>query len=454
MSDSMSDRKKVLIVDDEQSVREVLSETLKSEGFLCTASKSGDEALQVLKRDRFHLVITDLKMPGKDGIALLREIKEYDPDICVILLTGHGTVETAVEAMKMGAYDYITKPQDFQRIRVLTERALEYVSLKKQLSQMQAEMKFRYSFASLVGKSAKMLRIYELVERVAESEATILIQGESGTGKELLAHAVHYNSHRSEGPFIKVDCGALPENLLESELFGHEKGAFTGAIKQKIGRFELADGGTLFLDEIADMSPALQQRLLRVLQERQFERVGGTRTIKVDVRILAATSKDLEKAVQTGDFREDLFYRLHVVVIELPPLRERAEDIPVLAAHFLNTFTERDKRSIKGISPEAFRLLMEYNWPGNVRELENTVEYAVVMCRNDSIGVNDLPPRIRGTRERGPATYLLSENEKRLIEEVLKKTKQNVKRAAELLGVSRTTLYSKMERHGLREARG
>ncbi|UCE19757.1 MAG: sigma-54-dependent Fis family transcriptional regulator [Gemmatimonadota bacterium] len=445
----MSEQSKILVVDDEQSVLEILSEILSQEGFQCTTSKNPEEALALLKRDTYHLVITDLKMPGKDGITLLREMKEYDPETCVILLTGHGSIETAVEAMKIGAYDYITKPEDFQRIRVVVERALEYVSLKRQLSQMQAEMRSRYSFARLVGKSEQMHKVYDLVERVAESEATVLIQGQSGTGKELLANAVHYNSHRSEGPFIKVDCGSLPESLLESELFGHEKGAFTGAIKQKKGRFELADGGTIFLDEIGNMSAPLQQRLLRVLQERQFERVGGTRTIKIDVRIIAATSKDLEQAVQAGTFREDLFYRLHVVVIELPPLRDRIEDVPVLAAHFLNTFAEQNNKNIRGISPEAFRLLMEYHWPGNVRELENTIEYAVVMCRDTIINANDLPTRIRTRKDITPSTYNLDENEKQLVEEVLEKTKYNIKRAAELLGISRTTLYSKIKKHGI-----
>lgn len=447
----MPAQKRILIVDDEQSIREILSDILDKEGYKCTAAENGDRALALFKKERFPLVITDLKMPGKDGIALLKDIKNTDPDTSVVLLTGHGTIETAVNAMKIGAYDYIAKPDGFQKIPALAERALEYVNLKKQLTKMQVEMKSRYSFANLIGKSARMQSIYDMIERVAETEATVLIQGESGTGKEMLAHAIHYNSHRVGEPFIKVDCGALPENLLESELFGHEKGAFTGAIKQRTGRFELADGGTLFLDEIADMSPPLQQRLLRVLQERQFERVGGTQTLNVDVRILAATSKDLEEAVREERFRKDLFYRLHVVVIELPPLCERTEDIPVLTAHFLNTFTERNKRNIKGISAEAFRLLMEYPWPGNVRELENTVEYAVVMCRGDTVQVGDLPPRIYSRKEKILGTYLLSENEKQIILEVLEKTKYNIKRAAELLGISRTTLYSKMEKHALKK---
>jgi DNA-binding NtrC family response regulator len=450
----MAEPKRILVVDDEQSVCEILSDILNREGFQCTAAANADEALTMFKKERFPLVITDLKMPGKDGIALLKDIKDLSPDTSVVLLTGHGTIETAVSAMKIGAYDYISKPDGFQRIPALAERAIEYVNLKKQLTKIQVEMKSRYSFANLIGKSERMQHIYEMIERVAESEATVLIQGESGTGKELLAHAVHFNSHRSEGPFIKVDCGALPENLLESELFGHEKGAFTGAIKQKMGRFELADEGTLFLDEIADMSPLLQQRLLRVIQERQFERVGGTRTLKINVRILAATSKDLEEAVREKRFREDLFYRLHVVVIELPPLRERTEDIPILAAHFLSTFAERNNRSIKGISAEAFRLMMEYPWPGNVRELENTIEYAVVMSRENSIQVGDLPPRIYSRKEKVPRTYLLSENEKQIVVEVLEKTKYNIKRAAELLGISRTTLYSKIEKHGLKKTPG
>ena len=448
----MAEQKKVLIVDDEPSIRDVLSQALSDKNFQCTASQSGEEALQILKKGKFPFVITDYKMPGMDGLALLKAIREFDPDVCVVMLTAHGTIEKAVEAMKIGAYDFLTKPIDIRLVQVLAERVFEYVNLKKQLSKMQAEIKSKYSFANLIGKSEKMQHIYTIVERVADTEATVLIEGESGTGKELLANAVHYNSHRSKGSLIKVDCGTLPENLLESELFGHEKGAFTGAIKQKIGRFELADGGTLFLDEIANMNLSLQQRLLRVIQERQFERVGGTRTIKVDVRILAATSKNLEQAVQAGDFREDLFYRLHVVPIKLPPLRERSEDIPILAAHFLNKFAEQNKRSIKDFSLEAFRVFMEYNWPGNVRELENTIEYAVVMCRDDSIGLQDLPPRIYGRKDRLTKTYLLSENEKHLITEVLERTKFNIKRSAELLGISRTTLYSKMEKHGVKKA--
>ncbi len=448
----MANNKRVLIVDDEQSIRELLSEMLSVAGFQCTTSPNAEEALQILREGGISLVISDLKMPGKDGMALLKDIQENYPEVCVILLTGYGTVETAVEAMKMGAYDFTTKPNGLQRIPILVERALEYIDLKRQLAQAQTEIQSRYHFDNLIGKSQTMQHIYDMVERVAETEATVLIQGESGTGKDLLAHAIHYNSHRSQGPFVKIDCGALTDTLLESELFGHEKGAFTGAIKQKIGRFELADGGTLFLDEIANMSPTLQQRLLRVLQERQFERVGGTRTMKVDVRVLAATSKDLEEAVRNGHFRDDLFYRLHVVPIKLPPLRERTEDIPVLAAHFLSTFAAQNKRHIKGISSEAFRLFMDYHWPGNVRELENTIECAVVMCRAESIQVRDLPARIRTRPDKMPATYRLSENERLLIVEVLEITRGNIRGAAQLLEISRTTLYSKMKKHGLRPA--
>ena len=384
----------ILIIDDEKNYLVILEDLLSEEGHRVLTAESGPEGLELVKNNDLDAVITDMKMPGMDGLQVLEEIRAVDADLPVIMMTAYGTVERAVEAMKKGAFHYILKPFENEELKVLVQKAVEHHLIVRQNRQMRGILEERHHFHNIVGKSPPMQKVYDLIRKVAPTKATVLITGESGTGKELIARAIHFNSPRKAGPFISVNCGALPENLLESELFGHERGAFTGAVGLRKGRFELAHGGTLFLDEISEMSPPLQVKLLRALQEMRFERVGGTETLHVDVRVLAASNRNLKEEVAAGRFRSDLFFRLNVVHILLPPLRERTGDIPLLAAYFLRKYEKQTGREEMSLRPDALRVLLDYPWPGNVRELENVIERAVILCPGQEITVDDLPSEL------------------------------------------------------------
>lgn len=387
---------KILVIDDSPEILTLFSEYLKAEGYEVDTSAEGSTGIEMIEKKFYDLIVTDLKMPGVDGMKVLEFAMNHSPNSPCIILTGYGTVKNAVEAIKLGAFDYLTKPVKMDEILVTLQRALDYRNLKLENINLRNQLKKRYKFENIIGDHERVQKVFEIVEKVADTDSTILILGESGTGKELIAKAIHYNSYRRERPFIPVNCAAIPSELLESELFGHEKGAFTNAIRTRIGRFELANGGTVFLDEIGDMNPLLQSKLLRVLQERQFERIGGIKTIKTDIRVIAATHQDLKQAVQQKRFREDLYYRLNVIPIRIPPLRDRKTDIPLLAHHFLDHFNRSKKKKIRGISDEAMGSLTSYDWPGNVRELENTVERMVILVDHDIIGHQDLPERFQG----------------------------------------------------------
>ncbi len=457
----------VLVVDDSSDIRLTMAEVLKAKGFSVESASDGQEAIELLGNRFFDIVLTDLSMPRKTGMDVLRYVTQHSPETICIIITGFGSIQGAVEALKIGAYDYLCKPIKPDEVTILIDKALEVRNLKRENKNLKKELKTRYGFDNIVGNSKAMQEVFGLVEKVADTDSTVLITGESGTGKELIAHAIHYASDRKEGPFIPVNCAAIPEELLESELFGHEKGAFTHAIKTRIGRFELANKGTIFLDEIGEMSPSLQVKLLRVLQERKFERVGGAKTISVDIRVVAATNQDLEKAVKEGRFREDLFYRLNVIPIHVPPLRERRSDIPLLAKHFLKKYCKGKKKCVEGITDEALEILSRYNWPGNVRELENIIERMVILTNGSMITKEDLPYQIiekagDTLSVRGMAADVLefpedglslsqavSELEKRLILKALERTGGVKNRAAKLLKMNRTTLIEKMKKLGL-----
>ncbi len=450
-------RIRVLVVDDDQAIREALSRTLEKLGYDAEAVGDGQAGLDRLRQGGVHILLADLKMPKLSGQELLKAAKAIAPDIEVIVITGHGTVEDAVEAMKEGAYDFITKPFKRVQIEKTITKAAEKQALVLQNRALQERLDDLQAGGQIIGRSPVMLRTLDLVNQVAPSTATVLIQGESGTGKELIANAIHHGSPRRDRPFIKVSCAALPETLLESELFGYERGAFTGATARKEGRFELADGGTLFLDEIGELSPATQAKLLRVLQEGEFERLGATRTLKVDVRLVAATNADLTALVREKRFREDLFYRLNVITIPLPPLRERREDIPLLAHHFLRRFAARNAKSVVGFTDETMDLLEGYTWPGNVRELENVIERAVVLTRSNMISPADLPEAIVGSEQATrhlvvPIGTPLEEVEDRLIEETLRYAKGDKTLAAKLLGIATRTIYRRVKGESERPA--
>lgn len=445
----------ILIVDDEPLIRRSLSELLTLSGYTVSSACSGKEALGLLKDYTADVIITDIKMPEMDGVQLLKQVKIANPDTPVILITGYGSIENAVEAMKEGAYDYITKPILDSEIKIVLERlvkqrqlAEENLKLKEQLSVSQKE-----SFHDIVGKNAKMQKIYTLIEAISTTRATVLIGGESGTGKRLIAHAIHkYNPLERGKPFVEVSCGALTETLLESELFGHVKGAFTGAIKDKPGRFELADGGSIFLDEIDAFSPALQVKLLRVLQEGEFERVGDNKTLKVDVRVIAATNQDLQELIAQNKFRKDLYYRLNIISIEMPPLRERKEDIPLLIIDFIKKHTKHLSKKINEISDDTLKILMNYNWPGNIRELENVIERALILSKGPAITPEDLPDFLHHPKQISEFSEedglklkeALRSPEKDLIIKALDSVSWNRNEAARILGINRTTLYKKM----------
>lgn len=443
---------RILVVDDETNIRTALAKILAKAGYAVEAAESGDAALGLLQDAAFDLVVSDLKMVGVSGMEVLQAVKRLHPDSEVILLTAYGTVESAVAAMKTGAYDYVTKPVDPERLTHLVAKALEYKALRQEVQQLREQVAVKAAFEHIVGRSLPMRAIYEKVRQVSPTMATVLITGESGTGKELVARALHNCGPRGAGSFVVLNCGALPETLLESELFGHERGAFTGALTTKVGRIEQADGGTLFLDEVSEMSPKTQVDFLRVLQEREFRRVGAGRPITVDARFIAATNKDLEEAVKAGSFREDLYYRLAVVPIMLPPLRERPEDIPLLATVFLREFCTQYQHSEKWFSPAALQALREYAWPGNVRELRNLVERLVVTVQDHVIRPVHLPSTILTGEhpERSvtvPLGIPLGVVEEQIIRRTLKELTSHRERAAKLLGISPRALHYKIRRY-------
>ncbi len=451
----------ILIVDDEKNYPLILSEILEDEGFETFTANSGREALEILANTDIDLVLTDMKMPTMDGIELLEKIKTKEQDLPVIMMTAHGTVDKAVEAMQKGAYSYILKPFDNDRLIIYVNKAVGMYRVVKENRQLRDAVKLKYSFGNIIGKSKAMQDIFETIRKVAPASATVLIEGESGTGKELVAKSIHFNSLRRDKPFVAVNCSALAENLLESELFGHEKGAFTGAATMKKGRFELADGGTLFLDEIGELSPNLQVKLLRVLQDKIIERVGGVKPISVDIRIIAATNKRLKDEMLYGRFREDLYYRLNVVHIVLPVLKERKEDLGLLVDHFIGKYKDerRSDISITGIDPEVKRLFYEYSWPGNVRELENVIERAMVLCQSHTIKVSDLPKEFKNSIDNSldiesiPADAKLDDTlamiEKKMLERALKLTNNVQSQAAEMLGIGKSGLNWKIKKFKL-----
>lgn len=438
---------KILVVDDEAHVREMLKKGLSQLGeFTVETAQNGLEAVEKIEKDVFDLVLTDLKMPEMDGIELLKTIKGTRPEIMVILMTAYGSIETAIEAIKSGANDYVTKPIDFNDLLIRITKSQKESLLLRENRLLRMEVKKKFEFNNIIGKSKKMQEVFSLIEKVAPSNSTVVIYGGSGTGKELVAKAIHYHSPRADRPFIPFNCGAIPETLVESELFGHTKGAFTGAIQGKRGLFEEAHGGTLFLDEISTILPSVQVKLLRVLQEKEVMKLGSTERTKIDVRMIAATNENLEANVKNGKFREDLFYRLHVFPIFLPDLKDRRDDIPLLAYHFLRVYTKENQKEIKGISAEAMNLLLEYHWPGNVRELENAIERGVIMADRDYLTPNDFPQNMRegfsnlmkrGAKDRKSLDEIKAE----YIAEILKEAGGNKKTAAEILRVNPRTLY-------------
>jgi two-component system, NtrC family, response regulator AtoC len=464
------EKKQVLIVDDEPNLRKILSAQLSRDGYDVLTAEDGEQGLELLRDNHIDLVITDLKMPKVDGMHLLRSALAEDPELPVVMITAHGTIDTAVEALKTGAFDYLTKPFDKDEVRQIVAKALKTRELRgNEATATAAPKDARFG---IIGASPGITELYSILERVADTPTTVLITGESGTGKELVARALHEHSARRDKPFIKVNCAAIPKELIESELFGYERGAFTGAVASKPGRFELASGGTLFLDEIGEIPIEMQVKLLRALQESEFERVGGIKTIRVDVRLVAATNRDLKKLIGAGTFREDLFYRLNVVPMRLPALRERSSDIPLLVEHFVRKFNERLKKQVVGVEDDAMQVLTAYAWPGNIRELENVVERAILFCDAQKVRLEDVPPEVRG----GPTTttpppseadlqaalanegglkehvkVAMSRLERELLRRALQQTGGNVTHAARLLKISRKGLQLKMKELGLRE---
>lgn len=448
----------ILIADDEPGIRESLSIVLEDEGYNCTAVKDGAQAIKAMEEASFDIVVTDLKMPNADGLEVLEHVLQHSSETLTIIITAHATVETAIQALRKGAADYILKPLDFDEVLIRIESLLEHKNLIQENKYLREQIDQEYNFNHIIGESPAMKKVYKMVERVSQATSNVLITGASGTGKELVARAIHFNSPRKKKPFLAINCGAIPENLVESELFGHKKGAFTGATSDKEGVFVAANGGTVFLDEIAEIPLNLQVNLLRVLQEREVKPVGSNQTLHFDTRIISATNKDLEAEIEKGNFRDDLYYRLNVVELSLPPLQDRREDIPLLAHHFLQKYSKELKRNLKGITSEAMSAMMAYQWKGQVRELENVIERAVLLSDNEYLSVEDLPGAIRNVT--GAENYQMDSNkldeavqvfEKHHIQSILKRTDGNKSEAARLLGIDPSTLYRKMEKLGLSE---
>jgi len=444
----------ILVVDDEEIARESMAAWMREDGYTVDAVASGSEAIARAKNKDYAIYFIDLKMPGGlDGIETMMEIRKIRPDASVIIITAYATVDTAITAMKEGAQEYVVKPCNPAEISLVVSRIIKVKNLQRENIILRKKLSRQYRFHDLISKNAKMNEIFDLIREIASLKSTVLIQGESGTGKELVARAIHFSGDRASQPFITVSCAALAETLLESELFGHEKGSFTGAVAQKKGKFEIAEGGTIFLDEIGDISPKLQIDLLRVLQERKFYRVGGSDEIQVDVRVIAATNRNLQTDVQSGRFREDLFYRLNVIDIHIPPLRERREDIPLLARHFIDRLSPELKKSVSDISEDALKVLMNHNWPGNARELENAVERAMVSCRGPVLQTDDLEFLSAAPSEptdwKIPKNIKLDEVERQVIAATIRQTGGNIKQAASILGIDRSTLYDRIKKYNL-----
>ncbi len=446
----------VLIVDDEVGTRESIKMILKHD-YEVFLAKDAEEAFLQIREHSPDVILLDIILPDIDGLKVLEKIKGSDPDVIVIMITATKTIKTAVEAMKLGAYDYVTKPFDIDELRLIINRALSNQALEKEVKYLRKEIDKSFNFGNIIGKSKAMENIFNMVRQIADSKSTVLIMGESGTGKELISRAIHYNCNRKNYPFVTINCAAIPETLIESELFGHERGAFTNAIEKKLGRFEIAHHGTLFLDEIGELSLNTQAKILRFLEEKEFNRVGGSKTIKVDVRLITATNRDLNQLMKKGGFREDLFYRINVVPIVIPPLREKKEDIPMLVDHFMKKFNSENNKKVKGFSKEAFEIMMNYDWPGNVRELENLIERVVNLTSNEYIQPNELPfsliniPNINGLREsvlNGKVSFIKAEEEfeKEIILDALKRSNYIQSHAADLLGISRRILKYKMDK--------
>ena len=456
----MKTKLEILITDDDLAHRVMLKKLLSGWGYHVAEADDGSVAVEEVRKRSFDLILMDIRMMNVSGIEALEQIKQINPSIPVIIMTAYASVETAVQALKKGAYDYLTKPLDFDELHMAIERATEHNRLKKENEYLKERLGEKFDRRNIIGQSAAMVKLLDMVEQVAGTQATVLITGESGTGKEIIANAIHFNSHRKSAPFVKINCAALTETLLESELFGHEKGAFTGADRRREGKFVQAEGGSIFLDEVSEMSPAMQVKLLRVLQERELTRVGGHDVVKIDVRVIAASNKDLKKQIREGRFREDLFYRLNVVTLDVPPLRERLEDIPLMAHAFLKMFAESNSKTIKGFTPQAMKKIAGYSWPGNVRELMNAVERAVVLSRTEMIGEDDLMFTMADpvasynasadNLSRFPAgkeNLSLEEMEKQRILEVLETCGGNKSEAARRLGITRKTLRLKLDKY-------
>ena len=456
----MKNKLDILITDDDLAHRVMLKKLLNGWGYNVAEADDGSVAVEEVRKRSFDLILMDIRMMNVSGIEALEQIKQINPSIPVIIMTAYASVETAVQALKKGAYDYLTKPLDFDELQMAIVRATEHSRLKKENEYLKEKLGEKFDRRNIIGQSALMIKLLEVVEQVAATQATVLITGESGTGKEIIANAIHFNSNRKNAPFVKINCAALTETLLESELFGHEKGAFTGADRRREGKFVQADGGSIFLDEVSEMSPAMQVKLLRVLQERELTRVGGHDVLKIDVRVIAASNKDLKKEIREGRFREDLFYRLNVVTLDVPPLRERSEDIPLMAHAFLKTFAESNSKTIKGFTPQAMRKLVGYPWPGNVRELMNAVERAVVLSRTEMVGEDELIFTMAdqmvsydepaGNMNHSPAdteNLSLEKMEKQRILEELETCGGNKSEAARRLGITRKTLRKKLEKY-------
>lgn len=453
----------VLVVDDEVGARESLRMILKND-YEVILAKDAEEAFFQIKAHSPDVILLDIILPDLDGIKVLERIKQNDPDMVVIMITATKTVKTAVEAMKLGAYHYLTKPFDIDELRLIINRSLSTKALEQEVKYRREEMDKILDFGNIIGNSKLMKEIFKVVKQIADSKSTALIMGESGTGKELISRAIHYNSNRKNYPFVTINCAAIPETLIESELFGHEKGAFTNAIEKKLGRFEVAHQGTLFLDEIGELSLATQAKILRFLEEKEFNRVGGSKTIKVDVRLITATNKDLNQLIKKGSFREDLYYRINVVPIVIPPLRDRKEDIPLLMDHFINKFNVENNKNVKGFNKEALELMMQYEWPGNVRELENLVERVIALTSSEYIPLSELPlsfkniPKINGLKESvldGKVSFIQAEEEfeREVILDALKRTNNIQSHAAEILGISRRILKYKMDKLGISQSK-